>query len=307
MKFCKYKSNKLKYHFIIVEHNSKKFLDEFISSIIGLIDEIKITIVNNNSNYILEGQYDNRIEIINFETNIGYGAAINKVALNSNCEYLCICNSDLIFLEDTFINIKKFVNNFPDKKLFCGQQITPNFQWHYSYGDYPSLSQILKNIFYITQFKKLLNKIKFKLNIQTNIKTVNYLDGAFFIIKNELFKRLKGFDEDYFFYSEDADLCYRAKLLGEYSYFTTSFKLIHYRGASSNLNLLDESKAKLFTDAYKLFLSKHYSSFYFRSVVRLSKIQINIAYFINLTTYLIMRKDSFKQRINNLKNFKRHF
>lgn len=307
MKFLKYKSNKLKFHFIIVEHNSKKYLDELISSIIGLIDEIKITIVNNKSNYSLEGLYDEKIEIINLETNIGYGAAINRVGLKSDSDFLCICNSDLVFLDDTFKNIKLFVDKYSNIELFCGQQITPNFRWHHSYGNYPSISQVIKNIFFITQIIKLLDILKFKMNIKSDLKSVNYLDGAFFIIKSKLFKKINGFDEDYFFYSEDADLCYRSKKIGVKSYFTSSFKLIHYRGASSEINLINENKAILFSKSYKLFLNKHYRKLSIKIIVILNKFQLNLTFIINGIAFILTQNKKLKTKLNNIKFIMRHF
>ncbi len=307
MKLQYNKNNKLKYHFIIVEHNSKIYLDEFIASIIGLIGEIKITIVNNNSDYSLEGLYNESIEIYNINENVGYGAAINKVALDSDSEFICICNSDLVFLENSFSDLKSFVDNNSNVKLFGGQQITPKGDWHYSYGDYPSISQILKNLLFLTQINTLFKKIKYKINFRVRIKKVNYLDGAFLVVENKLFKRLNGFDEDYFFYSEDADFCYRAKKIGENSYFTSNFKIIHHRGASSDLNLINENKAILFTNAYKLFLKKHYSEFYSKIVIILNRVQLTNSIFVNKLAFLLTGKLEIKSKIENIKNIKRNF
>jgi len=56
--------------------------------------------------------------------------------------------------------------------------------------------------------------------------------GAAFFIRRELFEELGGFDEDYFFYFEETDLCWRARLLGYEVYFSPNSVVLH-KGSGS--------------------------------------------------------------------------
>jgi len=51
--------------------------------------------------------------------------------------------------------------------------------------------------------------------------------GAAFFIRKDLFEKLNGFDEDYFFYFEETDLCWRAHLLGYEVYFSPNSRVLH--------------------------------------------------------------------------------
>jgi len=51
--------------------------------------------------------------------------------------------------------------------------------------------------------------------------------GAALFVRKELFERLNGFDEDYFFYFEETDLCWRARLLGYEVYFSPRSVVLH--------------------------------------------------------------------------------
>lgn len=291
----------MKFHFLIVEHNSRELLDDFIKSIIVNIDEINITIIDNNSDYDVSQYFSNRINIVKLQENIGYGAAINKIALNLEDEFLVICNSDLVFLEDTFEKIKEFIDIHPEIYFFGGQQEYPNGEWQYSYGFLPSFKEVFLNIFYINQIIRYFKIKNYKRNSQITIEEVDYIDGAFMIIKSELFRKLNGFDEDFYFYSEDADLCYRANKLNYKTYYTNYFHLIHHRGGSSEKNLLNEKKAELFANGINTFLRKHRSKIYSYIYKKLYKFSLNLSIFINKFLYILRNDENKITKINNFK------
>jgi len=56
--------------------------------------------------------------------------------------------------------------------------------------------------------------------------------GAAIFVRRELFERLGGFDEDYFFYFEESDLCWRARLLGFEVYFSPRSIVLHKGGGT---------------------------------------------------------------------------
>src|SRR3989344_8468693 len=63
---------------------------------------------------------------------------------------------------------------------------------------------------------------------------VDWVSGACLMIKKELFEKLKGFDENFFMYIEDMELCYRAKKEGFLTYFYPDIKLEHRQEGSSS-------------------------------------------------------------------------
>lgn len=283
----------MNFHFIIIEYNSFEYLKKFINSIKNLPNS-KITIFDNNSGYSLNGKFNESIEIVNSETNFGYGKAVNYVAKSSEADYLFICNSDLIFLENTFERIVNQIKDNPSLTLFGIQQLYPSMSRQYSYGDFPSITQMLKNIFFISQFK--LRFIKNK-----KIKMVQYVDGAFIVIKRKIFNELKGFDEDFYFYSEDADLCFRAKKRGINSYIVPNINIIHHRGASTENNLISETKSKLFINGLKIFLNKHKTPLYSKIYFFLYKLHLRISIFSNSIVNMFKSSKTIKDKIQNNK------
>ena len=67
---------------------------------------------------------------------------------------------------------------------------------------------------------------------RTRPRHVDVVTGAFFLIKKDVWSHLQGFDPVYFLYSEEVDLCYRARKIGVRPNFTPKVRVRHQRGAS---------------------------------------------------------------------------
>ncbi len=91
--------------------------------------------------------------------------------------------------------------------------------------------------------------------------------------RKDIFKDIGGWDEDFFVYGEDIDLCYRVKSAGWQIMYLPQFEVIHYKGASVGLRketqditkASEETKNKMRAssiEAMKLFYAKHYQSKY---------------------------------------------
>ena len=77
------------------------------------------------------------------------------------------------------------------------------------------------------------------------------------LMRRELFTALNGFDEDFFMYGEDIDLCYRALKMNRNNYYYGASTLLHFKGESSPKNKI---YYKRFYKAMQLFHSKHFES-----------------------------------------------
>ncbi len=64
-------------------------------------------------------------------------------------------------------------------------------------------------------------------------REVDSVAGAFMLIRGELFHRLQGFDERFFMYVEDVDLCYRAQGMGMKIFYLPQARARHFWGAST--------------------------------------------------------------------------
>jgi len=96
---------------------------------------------------------------------------------------------------------------------------------------------------------------------------VDYVNGAFFLIRRQIIDEIGLFDERFFFYSEDEDFCLRVKKHGYKVIFCKSAEIIHYQGISSRsvnrnktwiIQQLYDNKEKFFRKHYGIVTAKLY-------------------------------------------------
>jgi hypothetical protein len=114
---------------------------------------------------------------------------------------------------------------------------------------------------------------------------VDAIRGGFFFVRREVFERAGGWDEDYFMFAEDLDLCYQIKHLqgptGSYKImFYPQAMALHYHGMTTGLKAHSQALSTVdvqakkraydaFYDTMKLFYDKHYRNRYPAIVRRL--------------------------------------
>jgi GT2 family glycosyltransferase len=78
----------------------------------------------------------------------------------------------------------------------------------------------------------VLNSVAYGGWKRDTVRDVDIVTGCFFLIRAADWQRLGGFDERFFMYGEEADLCLRARKVGLRPRFTPDATIVHYGGAS---------------------------------------------------------------------------
>lgn len=84
---------------------------------------------------------------------------------------------------------------------------------------------------------------------------VDVLSGAFLLVPKNILQQTGGFDERFFMYAEDIDLCHRIQQAGFKNYYLGSVTIVHYKGASTPR---DREYIRHFYGAMSLYVKKHY-------------------------------------------------
>ncbi len=263
---------------IIISYNGKKLTEECIKSLDNLSTKninFKITIVDNNSNddtvEFISNNYQD-INIIANKKNLGYAAAINIGMKNTNSDFAIITNNDVVFTPDSIEKILNFLKENHNAAVVAPQQLYPDGKWQRSYGDFVGIKSGLKYLFLVTLFQNHYFRKFYKVNKRKRPKCVEYADGAVLCIKREIFNKVNGFDEDYFFYSEEMDFCYRVKLASYSVWHLPTSIVYHHRGGSDLAMRFTEKKQEMLIDSKILFCDKHLSNFEKKLYVLLEKL-----------------------------------
>ena len=193
--------------FVIVTFNSRKVIFDCLNS---LPKEFHKLIIENSSDEELkkelEQNYD-KTEVV-LSKNIGMGAGNNLGIIKSNTQYVYVLNPDVVLKHDTILNINNSISELDDFAILSPISDNP---------DYPN-------------YRINLNKSQNYNN--SLIKDVEEIDGYSMIINKKFFINNIFFDEKFFMYLENVDLCLRAKKNSGKIFIITNSK-IHHLGAQA--------------------------------------------------------------------------
>ncbi len=172
------------------------------------------------------------------DRNIGFGAGHNMVLDNLDSEYHCIMNPDISFYEDCLSPIISFMDSHKDIGMVIPNIVGVDGKRQLAYRKNPTVFDLFirffcKNLFAKRYLDHTLSDMDY-----SNPFHVPFGHGAFLVIRTDLFKELKGFDENFFLYLEDADLCRRVNLKSKLFYFPGSTVIHRWeRGSHKNIKL----------------------------------------------------------------------
>ena len=201
----KFTSNNLT--FVIVTFKSRKVIFDCLNSLPK--DFHKLIIENSSDDELkkeIEQNYDKTKVILS--KNIGMGAGNNLGILKSNTQYVYVLNPDVVLNQDTISNINTTIFNLENFAILSPLSDNPH---------YPN---------YRTNLVKIISKDN---NI---IQDVDEIDGYSMIINKNYFTDNIFFDEKFFMYLENVDLCLRAKKKGGKLFIIPESK-IHHLGAQA--------------------------------------------------------------------------
>lgn len=233
---------------VIVNYNSQKYITRCLDSLKSqnLNIPIQVILVNaDNSNFrtSLDG-FSKESIIIDTVENKGFGSSVNKGVAKATGDYLLILNPDTVIKEGLSKALEYVIKN---NSIAGANLLLPSGgEQKYAFGNFHSLITIMRN----KVFGSYLNNN----NLDGNVFRVDWVSGTAMLVKRKVFDELRGFDESFFMYFEDQDLCFRANEIGIKSYILRDFRVIHFGGKS-----FKKSKTQLsaYNKSLKIYLSKH--------------------------------------------------
>jgi GT2 family glycosyltransferase len=165
--------------------------------------------------------------------NLGYGRAMNLGFRQARSEYVVLSNADVVFPQHSISRLGAFLTDNPGVGVVGPQQVFPDGSWQRSYGDLPGIWSGIKDAVGITSVHNQLRRACWPRQVDRRPKQVPYLDGAVLVVRREAFLQVNGFDEDFFFYAEEADLCQRVRKAGWNVVFLPEVRVMHVRGGST--------------------------------------------------------------------------
>ncbi len=208
---------------IIVNYNSKDKLSNCLHSIansdLAGINWETVVVDNHSGDQLsdLVRVFPNT-KLVSSETNLGMGGGNNLGIKNSVGRFILISNPDIIFQSAAIKLLLRYLKEHPEIGLLGPKLLNPDSSLQYSCARFPKIYlPFLRRTALGNLFPEFLNKYLMKSDGHQAIKAVDWLLGACFLVRRDEFfiGPDKLFDERFFMYFEDVDLCRRIKFVGK--------------------------------------------------------------------------------------------
>lgn len=225
---------------ILVSYNSATIIKNCLQSLRQFNQSIPVEIIvvdnasQDGSPAIIE-QYFPEVNLLKETVNHGFGKGNNIGAKVAQGEFILFLNTDTILTSDFLPSLLEVMQQDNQVGIIAPRLVNRDGSLQISTS--PAIS--IKGE-YIAQ--KRSHQYRQGKNLQKIIQAfaqqqeVDIVVGAAFLIRRKLFEQLRGFDENFFMYFEEADLCQRSQYLGWKIIYYPQVSLIHLHGESTSKN-----------------------------------------------------------------------
>ncbi|MFA6271794.1 MAG: glycosyltransferase family 2 protein [Patescibacteria group bacterium] len=248
---------------IIVNHNTKQLLKDCLDSIKvqNQNNETEVVVVDNASSDgsgDMVNKYFPEVKLIQNDFNVGFGAANNQGARIASGDFLLFVNSDATLQKNALIEIEKSMANTENAGAVGFKIINRDSSLQPSCGSFPTLLNLLTETLFLDRSIQLKSNYHIrKSGVYQNEFSPDWVSGSCFIISKQLFNKVAGFDDKFFLYVEEVDLCYRIKKNGYRNIYFPIEMVVHNNRASS----ISKNTAIIFTHHNLIhFFKKHHGN-----------------------------------------------
>lgn len=249
----------MKLSVIIVHYQVKDLLKNCILSIKKYLQDVdyEVVVIDNHSpdaawKSLISDFPD--VRFIELDHNSGFSKANNIGVKHAKGEYVYILNPDTEIEGNYFGEIL----DFADRQKNFGAL---GLRMHNMEGLFlPESKRSVPAL--VNSFEKLFTRLSnnsktyYRNDIgEFDIAEVEIMTGANLLMKKAVYEEVGGFDERYFMYGEDIDLCYTILRKGYRNFYYGKYSILHYKGEST---VKDQLYLDRFFGAMHIFIDKYY-------------------------------------------------
>jgi N-acetylglucosaminyl-diphospho-decaprenol L-rhamnosyltransferase len=250
---------------ILVNYNGLNFLNECLTSIDQFVDDFtcEVIIVDNfSADDSTKNIKDNfpSITLICSQSNLGFSKANNLAVKHSQGKHLLFLNTDTILTENMPRILSDYLAQHQDIGVVSPRITFRDGSYQLSCGKLPNLAN------------EFFDKIRYGLDRKwhhifgnlydkqhSTVQETGWLTGACLMIRRDVFEQIGGFEESFFMYFEDKDICKRIYEAGWKVVYYPKTSLIHLLGGSSSG--INQSVNTYYRNSQLYYYQKHLGKF----------------------------------------------
>ena len=244
---------------IVVSYNGRDVLARCLAALDA--ERYEVIVVDNAST---DGSPDlvrdefPAVTLIEAGENIGFGAANNLALRQASGSYYALVNSDAWALGDGLDVLVEFAASNPSYGIVGPRLVSEDGSVQKSVRGFPSVWRLCTEYFFLRKlapWSRTFNAFYGAGFDYSTVREADWLMGAALVVRREVIDQVGGFDERFFLFSEEVDLCFRAQAAGWKTVYTPDASFVHLGGASTRPNWSRMYREQL--RGHVLFLEKH--------------------------------------------------
>ena len=227
---------------VIVSYNTAELLRGCLSSIFAQTSGIsfEVVVVDNAStdgSAAMVAEQFPAVELVTLGENLGFARACNLGAERARGRDLLLLNPDTVVLDGALHRLAAFARAHPEAGICGGRTLAADGSLDPSSclgAPSPwSLTCYALGLSTLFRRSRLFNPEWLGRWDRGSVRHVDVVTGCLLLLSRRLWEELGGFDDRFFMYGEDVDLCLRASALGYRPTITPEATVVHRVGSSS--------------------------------------------------------------------------
>jgi len=182
-------------------------------------------------------QSDPEAVVLSMTSNLGFGTAANRGVTVAGAEYVLILNPDTVVEPGTTKVLAEALDRDPRLAIVGPRMENVDGSLYPSARCFPNLVDAAGHAFlgFVLPSNPYTRRYRMLDWDHTGPGQVDWVGGACLLVRRWAFESVGGFDEAYFMYAEDVDLCWRLRREGWRIGYEPGGRVMHSLGASSRL------------------------------------------------------------------------
>ena len=224
---------------VVVNYNACDHLLDCVRSLRADGVEEIIVVDNASADRSLRalGELDPELIVVPTGGNLGFGAAANRGLAVARGEYVAVLNPDVVVESGTTKALAAALDADPGLAAVAPRVDNPDGTLYPSVRAFPSMGDAVGHAFlgFVAPHNRFTRRYRMLDWDHAHTSDVDWASGTYLLLRAGVLGALSRFDESYFMYVEDVDLCWRLRQEKWRVAYEPSARVVHTVGASSEL------------------------------------------------------------------------
>jgi len=225
---------------VVVSFNSASYLPDCLRSLRseGVAEVVVVDNASSDGSVGAARAADRAVRVLETGANVGFGTAANRGVEATECDYVLVMNPDTVVEPGTVKALAEALDTDPGLAVVGPRMENVDGSLYPSVRRFPDLTVAVGHAFlglvwsgnpYTRRYRML------DWDHDHPAADIDWVGGACLLVRRQAFDLVGGFDEAYFMYVEDVDLCWRLGQAGWRIGYEPAGRVVHALGGSSRM------------------------------------------------------------------------